>query len=190
MPPSSPEGPRWHLEHYLPLLRVMAWQLHLDRRLRRRFDGSDIVGEAITRAVAALDQFRGCTEAELVKWLQEILHNAFRDMVRRENAGRRTPELEASLAEVVGRSSARLDSFLAARQASPSARAEGNEILLRFAQAVESLPREQRDVVLLRDVHDLPVKQIADEVGRTEKAVAGLLLRGRKQLRASFPDYQ
>jgi RNA polymerase sigma-70 factor (ECF subfamily) len=187
---SSADRPRWQLERYLPLLRVMAWQLHLDKRLRRRFDGSDVVGETMARAVGALEQFRGTTEAELLKWLQVILHNAFRDMVRRERAGKCTPELEASLAEVVGQSSARLDSFLAARQASPSEQAEGNEVLLRFAQAVETLPREQRDVVLLRDVYDLPVKQIAEQLERTEKAVAGLLLRGRRQLRVSFPDYQ
>jgi RNA polymerase sigma-70 factor, ECF subfamily len=190
MPQASPDGPRWQLECYLPLMRVMAWQLHLDRRLRRRFDGSDVVGEAMARAVGALEQFRGTTEAELLKWLQEILHNAFRDMVRRELAGRRTPDLEASLAAVVGDSSARLDSFLAARQPSPSEQAERNEVLLRFPRAIEELPREQRDVVLLRDVHGLPVKEIAEKIGCTEKAVAGLLLRGRKQLRPSFRDYQ
>ena len=93
--------PPWDLGRYRPLLRVLAWQLHIDRRLRRRFDGSDVVNEALVRAVGGLGQFRGSTEAELVKWLQEIGHNTFRDMVRHGLAGRRDPDLEASLRAVV-----------------------------------------------------------------------------------------
>jgi RNA polymerase sigma-70 factor (ECF subfamily) len=189
MPLPSSDAPRWELERYLPLLRVMAWQLHLDRRLQRRFDSSDVVGEAMTRAVAGLKQFRGVTEAELIKWLQEILHNAFRDMVRREFAQQRSPNVEASVAAMVGESSARLDNFLATRQSSPSEQVEAQEVLLRWAAAVDGLPPEQREVVLLRDLHELPVKRIAEQLSCTEKAVAGRLLRGRQRLRESFPDY-
>src|SRR5262245_66507531 len=105
MSPPSPRLP-WDLGRYRPLLRVLAWQLHIDRRLQRRFDGSDVVNEAFVRAVGELGQFQGPTEAALVKWLQEILHNTFIDMVRRERAGRRDPDLEASLQAVVAESSA------------------------------------------------------------------------------------
>jgi RNA polymerase sigma-70 factor (ECF subfamily) len=189
MSPLSPPQ-TWDLGRYRPLLRVLAWQLHIDRRLQRRFDGSDVVNEALVRAVGGLGQFRGTTEAELVKWLQEILHNTFQDMVRREQAGRRDPGLEASLRAVVADSSARLDRFIAAGQSSPSKHLEGQEVLLRWADAVERLPREQRDVVILRDLQERPVKEIAALTGRTEKSVAGLLLRGRRELRRSFPDYQ
>jgi RNA polymerase sigma-70 factor (ECF subfamily) len=188
LPDPSPWKER--LSRYIPLLRVMAWSLHTDRRLMRRFDGSDVVGETMQRALASLDQFRGQTEAEFIRWLQEILHTAFLDLVRRGWAGRRTVAMEASLAAVCSESSARWDRFLVARDPSPSAQLEGQEVMLRFATAVEQLPRDQRDVVLLRDLHELPVKQIAELVGRTEKAVAGLLLRGRMKLRESFPDYR
>jgi RNA polymerase sigma-70 factor (ECF subfamily) len=190
MPLRSPDEPLPDIERYRPLLRVMAWQLHTDRRLRRRFDGSDVVQETMRRACEGLEQFRGSSNAELLKWLQTILHNTFRDMVEKEFADRRTPEMEASLAGVLGTSSACLEKFLEASQPSPSEQMEGNEVWLRFASAVETLPRDQRDVVLLRDVYNLPVKKIAEQVGRSEKAVAGLLLRGRYELRRSFPDYQ
>ena len=187
---SAPPRPSWELERYRPLLRVLAWQLHLDPRLQRRFDGSDLVQETMVRAVGALEQFRGGSEAELIRWLQEILHNAFRDLVRRERAGRRDAALEASLEAVVAGSSACLDRCLAAGQSSPSQHLERHELLLRWAEAVERLPLDQRDVVLLRDLHQLPVKRVAELLGRTEKSVAGLLLRGRQELRRSFPDYQ
>jgi RNA polymerase sigma-70 factor (ECF subfamily) len=178
------------LERYRPLLQLLAWQLRLDQRLQSRFGRSDLVQETLLRAVAAFGQFSGSTEAELICWLQTILHNTFREWIRREKAGRRSPVLEASLEAAVQASSVRLARILAAEQSSPSERAERGEVLLRWAEAVERLPADQRDVVLLRDLHELPVKHIAERLGRSEKSVAGLLLRGRQQLRQSFPDYQ
>ena len=47
---------------------------------------------------------------------------------------------------------------------------------------------DQRDVVLLRDVQGRSVADIAAQLGRTEKSVAGLLLRGRGRLRQLLPD--
>jgi RNA polymerase sigma-70 factor (ECF subfamily) len=187
---ASPPEPPWCLENYRPLLRLLAWQLHLDPRLQRRFDGSDVVQETMVHAVDRLAQFDGHTEAELICWLQKILNNTFCDMVRHEKARMRTFVLEAaSLDAVVAESSARLERFLAADQSSPSERAERQEVLLRWASAVEALPSQQRDIVILRDLYQLPVKAIAERTDQTEKAVAGLLARGRQRLRASFPDY-
>jgi RNA polymerase sigma-70 factor (ECF subfamily) len=182
--------PALDLGRYRPVLRLLAWQLHLHPRLQRRFDGSDLVHEALVNALKAREQFRGTTEAELIRWLHEILNNTFRDLIRRERAKCRDAGLEVSLNAIVADSSARLDRFLSAEQSSPQQRLERQEILLRFARAVEQLPPEQRDVVLLRDLYELPVKQIAERLGCTEKAVAGRLLRGRQQLRQSFQDYQ
>jgi RNA polymerase sigma-70 factor (ECF subfamily) len=136
-----------------------------------------------------LGQFRGSSEGELVCWLQEVFHTTLLDMLRNAFAGKRTPELEVALA-AANESSARLERFLADTAASPSRLAEGREVLLRFAAAVEQLPPEQQDAVLLRDVHGLSVKEISERMGRTEKAVAGLLARGRLALRAAFPDYR
>jgi DNA-directed RNA polymerase specialized sigma24 family protein len=38
-------------------------------------------------------------------------------------------------------------------------------------------------VILLRDSLDTPIRTIAEQLGRSEKAIAGLLLRGRRKLR-------
>jgi RNA polymerase sigma-70 factor (ECF subfamily) len=172
----------WHPERYRDLLCVLARQIQLDPRLRRRFDASDLVQEALLKATQNLGQFRGGTEAELVKWLQEILQNALADAVRRARAQKRDVAQEEALA-VVNDSSARLRNWLAAPDSSPSERAQREEQLLRVAAALARLPEDQRDVVILRDSLDTPVRAIAEQLGRTEKAVAGLLLRGRRKLR-------
>jgi RNA polymerase sigma-70 factor (ECF subfamily) len=173
----------WHPERYRDLLCMLARQIQLDPRLRRRFDSSDLVQETLLKATQNLEQFQGGTEAELVKWLQEIMQNALADALRRARAQKRDVAREEALAVVVNDSSARLQNWLAAPDSSPSQRAEREEQLLRVAAALAQLPEDQRDVVILRDSLDTPIRTIAEQLGRTEKAVAGLLLRGRRKLR-------
>jgi RNA polymerase sigma-70 factor (ECF subfamily) len=165
-------------------------QLHLDPRLQRRFDASDLVQEALLKAHQNIGQFRGLSEPELVKWLQTILASAAADEVRKARAQKRDVALEQSLQAAVAESSARLEAFLAAEHSTPSQQAERQELLLRVSAAVDRLPDDQRDVVILRDLLGTPVAQIAEQLGRTEKSVAGLLLRGRAKLRESLDHYQ
>jgi RNA polymerase sigma-70 factor (ECF subfamily) len=174
---------QWHPERYRDLLGMLARQIQLDPRLRRRFDASDLVQETLLKATQNLEQFHGGTEAELVKWLQEILQNAFTDVVRRARAQKRDVAQEQAFAAAVNDSSARLQNWLVAPDSSPSQRAQREEQLLHLAAALAQLPEDQRDVVILRDSLDTPIRAIAEQLGRTEKAVAGLLLRGRRKLR-------
>jgi RNA polymerase sigma-70 factor (ECF subfamily) len=173
----------WHPERYRDLLCMLARQIQLDPRLRRRFDTSDLVQETLLKATENLEQFRGGTEAELVKWLEEILQNALADAIRRARAQKRDVAREEALAVVVNDSSIRLRNWLASPDSSPSQRAQREEQLLHVAAALAKLPEDQRDVIILRDSLDTPIRAIAEQLGRTEKAIAGLLLRGRRKLR-------
>ena len=173
----------WHPERYRDLLCMLARQVQLSPRLRRRFDASDLVQETLLKATENLEQFRGGTEAELVKWLEEIMQNALADAIRRARAQKRDVAREDALAVVVNDSSVRLRNWLVAPDSSPSQRAQREEQLLRVAAALAKLPEDQRDVVILRDSLDTPIRAIAEQLGRTEKAIAGLLLRGRRKLR-------
>jgi len=157
--------------------------MELDLRLRRRFDSSDLVQETLLKAHEGLANFKGTTEAELVKWLLEILGNVVADEVRKARAQKRDVALEKSLDDVVAGSSAQLNAFLTAGGPSPSEQMERQEQLLRLAEAIDQLPGDQRDVVIHRDVLGTPVREIAEDLERTEKSVAGLLLRGRRRLR-------
>ena len=182
--------PRWQLERYLPVLRLQARSLQLDPRLQRRFDTSDLVQQTLLRAHRHLDQFRGQTEAELVRWLQEILANTAKDEVDKARAQKRDAALEQSLQAAVADSSARLEAFLAAEQSTPSEQAERNELRLRIVEALDQLPEEQRDVVIHHHLLGTPVARIAETMGRTEKSVAGLLYRAKRQLNELLQDCQ
>ncbi len=135
------------------------------------------------KAHQGLETFGGETEAEFVGWLQGILGNVMADQIRHARASKRDVALERSIDDVVAESSARLVDHLTANGPSPSEQAERREELLRLAAAIDQLPADQRDVIIQRDLLGSSVGQIADLLDRTEKSVAGLLLRGRRRLR-------
>ncbi len=54
--------------------------------------------------------------------------------------------------------------------------------------ALEALPEDQREVVILRHVVGLSPGEIADRMGRTESAIHGLHHRGRRALKRELVD--
>lgn len=171
------------LEKCRPLLRLQVRRLHLDKRLQRRFDSSDLVQETYTRAIVSAEQFRGVSEGELICWLQRILQRVVLNKVEEAGAQVRDFAREYSIQDAMADSSARIESFIVAQTPSPVERVERAELLLKLSEAIERLPEEQRDVVNLRDVHGYTIAQIASSLEKTEKSIAGLLLRGRLTLR-------
>ena len=176
------QSAEWQPERYRDLVLLWARQLHLDPRLQRRFDASDLTQDTMLKAHKKIGEFRGTTEAELLKWLHTILLNQLRDQIEHEEADRRNFKLEQALPEVVAESSARIDKWLAADQSSPSEQAERHEQELRLAAALAQLPEDQRDAVILQKLMKASVAEIASQMKRSQKAVAGLLRRGMQKL--------
>jgi RNA polymerase sigma-70 factor (ECF subfamily) len=95
---------------------------------------------------------------------------------------------ERSLQAVLAESTTKWERAVADPGASPGEQAERKEQWLRLAEAIDRLPEDQRDVIVLRDLEGLPVAEIAARLGRTEKSVSGLYLRGRRRLRELLND--
>jgi RNA polymerase sigma-70 factor (ECF subfamily) len=96
----------------------------------------------------------------------------------------RERSLEAELAE----SSNRLETWLAAEQSSPSQQAMRNEQMLRLADALSALPESQREAVVLHYWEEMPLTDVAAQMGRSPASVAGLLQRGLKTLRTFLAE--
>jgi RNA polymerase sigma-70 factor (ECF subfamily) len=94
------------------------------------------------------------------------------------------------LIDDVEQSSCQLEGWLAADHTSPSMRAAREELLRRMADALTELPKDQRIALELRYLRSprWSLAQIAADLGRTEKAAAGLLCRGLDALRDSLRD--
>src|SRR5262245_42422285 len=184
----EPTGPQPRpLECYRDYLRVLA-RLQLDPRLQGKLDPSDLVQQTLLRAHEKRAQFRGSTEAEFTAWLRQILARAMAEAARRFSAGARDVGLERSLEASLDESSARVEAWLAAGHTSPSQRADRNEQLLALARALEQVPDDQRRAVELHHLQGLPVAEVARRMGRGNRAVAGLLLRGMRRLRQTLGE--
>lgn len=66
----------------------------------------------------------------------------------------------------------------------------GRERFAELRLALDALPPEQRDVILLRFLIGLSPREIAERLGRSEDAVHGLQHRGRRRLRAEMQRIQ
>lgn len=175
------------LEDYREYLSLLA-RLQLGTRLRSKLDASDVVQQAILQAHTARDQFRGATEAEWLGWLRAILANALASSARRFTAEARDLGRERSLEVALDQSASRLACLLSADQTSPSAGAVRAEEILGLAQAMAGLPEDQRSVIELHHLKGLPVAQVAEILGKSRPAVAGLLFRALKTLRNQLGD--
>jgi RNA polymerase sigma-70 factor (ECF subfamily) len=174
------------LEKFRAYLCLLA-RLQLDPRLRGKLDPSDVVQQTLLEAYQKRDQFRGATEGEWLAWLRQALAHNLADALRAFGQAKRDVNRERSLEAAVEASSQRLAAWLAADQSSPSQQAQRHERAVRLAEALATLPDDNREALVLHYCEDRPLADIATHLGRSPAAVAGLLKRGLKQLRTQLP---
>ncbi len=174
-----------NLEKFRSYLHLWA-EARLDPRLRRKVDASDVVQQTLLQAYQARDQFRGRSEGELAAWLRQILARTLIHLVRDLRRAKRDVAREHSVQRALDRSSVRLESWLAAEQTSPSQHVARIEEALQAAEALESLPEDQRAAVVMYYWQGCTVAEIGEHLDRTPGAVGGLLTRGLRRLRGEL----
>jgi RNA polymerase sigma-70 factor, ECF subfamily len=172
-PPTNavqPDVPAGRLEaRYLAFLETIA---HLRASLHRYcarmtgsvLDGEDVVQEALFQAYRKLDTFDD--SRPMAPWLFRIAHNRCIDFLR-QRGSREHAEAEAAAAA---------EDF--ALPAEPIGPALGKAV----EHLVLVLPPKERACVLLKDVFDYSLEEIADLVGSTVGGVKAALHRGRSKL--------
>jgi RNA polymerase sigma-70 factor (ECF subfamily) len=143
------------LELYRGYLALLA-RLQIGRRLQGKIDAADLVQETFLEAHRHFALFQGNTEAEFVSWLRQILAARLAKLVRRYlGTQRRNVRLERELSAELEQSSRVLDEGLVARSSSPSHRAARREQAVLLAGALEELPDDYREVLILRHLEGL-----------------------------------
>ena len=170
------------LEQYRDYLKLLA-DLQLNPRLRAKEDASDIVQETMLDAHRDFADFRGKTEVELRAWLKVILTRNLLTVARRYGTHKRAVGREVTLQNQMEKSSALFHHQLVADQTSPSMKLMKKERSEQVAGALLNLLDDERSAVVLKHFHNWSVAEIAQHLGRTEVAVAGLLRRSLKKLR-------
>jgi RNA polymerase sigma-70 factor, ECF subfamily len=171
------------LELYRRYLTLLA-RVQIGKRIQGKVDAEDIVQETFLEAHQSFPRFRGTSEAELVRWLRQILAANLADLFRRYLGTQgRNIRLEREIEDAFDQSSVLLDRGLVAQQSSPSQQASRREQAVLLADALEELPKDYREVLVLRHLEGLTFPQVAQRMGRSLDSVEKLWMRGLVRLR-------
>jgi RNA polymerase sigma-70 factor (ECF subfamily) len=141
------------------------------RLVGNEHDARDVVQDAYLRAFKGLRRFRG--EASFQTWLYRITVNcAASHLERRARSAH-------DLLDDIGDAGSIVDE---ARDRDPEAVASNSDDRDRLVEALAELPHPLRMVVVLRDVYDLPHKEIAKQLGISQAAAKVRLHRARRKL--------
>lgn len=142
--------------------------------LESRVEVEDVLQETWVRAWKSIPSFRGAGEEVLKRWFKEIAERAILDLASR-NRRDRIIYVEAPHDQP-------------GSQLSPSQAMRRGERLARLQEALDSLSPEYREAVIPVRLQGMKVKEAAERMGRTPKAVMHLLLRAMKKLKDAFGD--
>ena len=173
-----------YLTEFHPWLRLMA-KLQLDSKWERKFDASDIVQQTLLEAWKGEENFAGETKGERIAWLRTILGRVISREVRHYTGNqKRDPARELELQNSLDQSSMMLEKMLAGDEKTPSVNADNREQQMIIADVLEALPKDYREVIVLRNLQGHSHAEVAAKLGRTESAVRMLWLRALKQIRS------
>ncbi|BBO33447.1 RNA polymerase ECF-type sigma factor [Lacipirellula parvula] len=173
------------LQQYEEYLLLLA-RVEVGRRLQRKLDPSDLVQEVFLDAHRQFPNFRGTTESELLEWLRQILAgitaNAMRHYLGVQGRDARR-ELEQDISGSFGKTAKQLHELAAVSGETPSQDAMRREQAVVVADAIQSLPDDYRDVLILRHWEGLSFPDVAIRLSKTTDSVEKLWMRALVKLR-------
>ena len=172
------------LERFRPRLRQLVG-LRLDRRLAARLDPSDVVQESLAEAAGKLDDYLRSRPVPFYSWLRGIALERLIDMYRwHVRTGKRSVRREEkALPPLPDESVVALAHRLCARGSSPSARLARSEAGARVRAALGRLGQRDRELLELRHLEQLSIREIAGVLGISEGAVKVRHVRALERLR-------
>lgn len=149
--------------------------------VRNREDARDLTQETFVRAYQNLSKFR--IESGFYTWLYRIAMNTAIDHIRRQKKraheafedGIATPETGSVMSD-------------GAHMEGPGRSLERKRLHARLLAALEELPEDQRQVIVLREVDGLSYKEISDVLEIPEGTVMSRLFYARKKLQHALGE--
>ena len=151
--------------HHEHIFRYVWLRVHDNR------SAEDLTGEIFVRMVASLPDYRP-TPVPFRAWLYRVAHNLVVDHFRRESG-----HVLVSLDLAEG---------LHGESDNPASIIERRLTLERVQRALAGLDPSQREVVILRFLVGLPLREVALALGKTVVAVKSLQHRGLMALRTAL----
>lgn len=144
---------------------------------RARDDADDLVSDTMLRAFQRWEQYRLGTNIRA--WLFTILYHAFVSRKRRIDAREVQPLEDEDGREI----------FEAVGDADPESTFYDSFLDEDIVSAIQRLPDEYRDAVVMSDLHGLKYAEIAKILGVPEGTIKSRLFRGRRLLQVQLREY-
>lgn len=157
------------------------------RQVRTPSVAEDIVQDVFVRIVQNVETFK--EESRFSTWAYTIARNLCIDHIRKR-VHRKHASLDAP-SDVDGEGAPLLEKIAGATPGADRT-AIGKQLQTHIRAAVEALPEDQREVFLMRQVGELPFKEIAEIVGVSENTVKSRMRYALERLQgalAEFEDY-
>jgi RNA polymerase sigma-70 factor (ECF subfamily) len=158
------------------------------RHVRSPDVAQDVAQDAFVRVVQSAADFK--EQARFLTWLFTIVRNLCLDHARRQTH-RRHASLDAGRPGADhGGEGPTLGEQTRDTKADVERAAGSNELSLRIQGAVDRLPDEQREVFLLREVANLPFKEIAEVTKVSENTVKSRMRYALERLQEALLEYE
>ena len=154
--------------HYQTCVNIATFMLH------DRAEALDEVQKACWKAFVHFDQYQG--EKEFITWMLRIVENQCRMLLRVKK--------RAQLLRIDADSDASRLIELPTRGTGPEEDVIGSELRAVLQREIHRIPRLLRNVLLLRDIEELPMTNVAERLNITVPAAKSRLLRARLELKA------
>ena len=171
------------LANYEGRLKRMI-RVRMDARMGARLDPSDVLQDVFLEAWQNLSSYLEKRPVDFYPWLRSIAWERLVDLHRAHVvAQRRSVKRERRHAMgLSGESAATLVTKLAATGSTASVQLLRKEVKERLAKALEKLGPTDREVLILRYLEELSVREVAGVVGASESAVKVRCFRAVKRL--------
>ena len=169
-----------HLFHELIRPCERAIYFLLFSLLQNEAEAEDAAQETAIKVYQNLDKFRG--ESQFRTWVLSIARNEGLARLRRIGS-RREDSLDAETDEQSGDYT---PAILTSWREVPADALEQKELGAMLRRAIEALPKIYRNVVLLRDIEEMDIRETAAALGISEASVKVRLHRARARLQKSL----
>lgn len=177
------------LESFLVLFRKYRKPLYnfILRNIGANDLAEDLLQDVFLRVIQGAKGFKN--ESKFSTWLYTIARNRCIDQLRR-NKPRNQEYLDEPKKDHNQRDNPNPKRQFSNRQPSVDRQASRQQIQQEIALAVESLPLEQREVFLMRQLQQLPFSEISKIIGVSENTIKSRMRYALERLREALIDYK
>ena len=151
--------------------------VYILRRVRERADAEDLTAEVFRKALVNLPRFKW-TGAPFAAWLFRIASNLIADWAKRKMREGSATIYETEPARTVGNT----------KPKTQQSELEECERRAELFRSVDELAEDQRRVIMMRFAEEKSIREISEELGRSEGAVKQLQFRALENLRARIGE--